>query len=227
MSVLLDSSESWATLPQGIWPRSELSFDRGAPALPSAFAQDAQPTEQKRVERESEEPAPQLVLLDQTLTKTQKDKVEGRIDEKRYHEFMTKFRADLDTAMARVKPTSANAALHARILSRLGDSEQALAALGPALDRDPDNPALRVGLGHLHYDKKEYAAALAGADAVLARDPANKDALVLKYISEGRIMPGGAAPSAAAQGIAGGVSDGAGARHGTVPRAAAATCARP
>ncbi|MEK7717944.1 MAG: hypothetical protein AAB322_09385, partial [Pseudomonadota bacterium] len=31
---------------------------------PSAFAQDAQPTGQKRVERESEEPAPQLVLLD-------------------------------------------------------------------------------------------------------------------------------------------------------------------
>lgn len=174
---------------------------------PSAFAQGFQPTERKHVEQESEKPAAQLVLLDQELTKTEKG--QGRIDEKRYQKLLAKFRADLEAAMARVKPTPPNAALHARILSRLGDSDQALAALSPALDRDPDNPALRVGLGHIHYDKKDYPAALAEANAVLARDPANKDALALKYSSEGRIAPGGAAPGAAAQAVAGGVSDGA------------------
>ncbi|PIR18604.1 MAG: hypothetical protein COV48_06595, partial [Elusimicrobia bacterium CG11_big_fil_rev_8_21_14_0_20_64_6] len=176
---------------------------------PSAFSQDAQPTEQKRAEQEAGKPAPQLVLLDQRLTKTQKDKGQGRVDEKRYQEFLVKFRADLEAAMARVKPTPPNAALHARILSRLGDSEQAMSALGPALGQDPDNPALRVGLGHIHYDKKDYPAALAEANAVLARDPANKDALALKYSSEGRIAPGGAAPSATVPGVSGGTSDGA------------------
>lgn len=181
--------------------------------LPSALAQDdIQPSRQEpisAVEQKAEKPAPQLLRLEQILTRAQEDKRQERIDGKRYQEFLAKFRTDLDVTLDRVKPTPSNTALHARLLSRLGDSDQALAVLSPALDQDPDNPALRVGLGHIHYDKKDYAAAHAQADAVLKRDPANTDARALKYISMGRIAPGGATPSAEAQGIAGGLSDGA------------------
>lgn len=137
-------------------------------------------------EQEAEKPAPQLVRLDNSLAKVQEDKRQGRIDEKRYQELLTRFRADLEAAMTSVKPTPPNTALRARILSRLGDSERALAALGPALEQDPANPVLRVALGQVRYDQKDYPAALAEANAVLARDPANKAALALKYSSEGR-----------------------------------------
>lgn len=177
--------------------------------LPSGFAQgDGPPTGQQprpASERKAENPAPQLVRLDHSLTKTHEDKRLGRIDEKRYREFLSKFRTDLEAVMARIKPTPPNTALHARILSRLGDSKQALAALDPALKVDPASPALRVALGQVRYDQKDYPAALAEANAVLARDPANEEALALKYFSEGRVGPSGV-PS---MGAPGGMSDGA------------------
>lgn len=135
--------------------------------------------------------------------KAQDNKQQGRIDEKRYQEFLAKFQVDLEAAMSLVNPTPANIALYARILSRMGDSGRALAALGPALDHDPASPVLRVTLGQVHYDRKDYPAALAEANAVLELDPANKEALALKHFSEGRLDPG-AAKSALAQGIRGG-----------------------
>jgi tetratricopeptide (TPR) repeat protein len=135
-------------------------------------------------------PAPELVSLDASLKKTQDAKATGTIDEKAYREFVTRFRAQLDAAMAAVAPTPANTALQARILSRLGDPAQAEAALGTALKRAPDDPVLRVALSQVRYDKKDYAGALAEADAVLARDPSNKAALALKHFSEGRVEAG-------------------------------------
>ncbi|MCR4295558.1 MAG: hypothetical protein NUW21_08490, partial [Elusimicrobia bacterium] len=150
------------------------------------------------VERETEQPAPELVRLDISLLKAQEDKQQGLIDEKGYQEFLEKFRADLEAAASLVDPISANTALHARILLRIGDSGQALAALGPALERAPANPALRVVLGQVHYDRKDYPAALAEANAVLASEPMNKAALALKYSSEGRIGTGDAASDGAA-----------------------------
>ncbi|MBI2385009.1 MAG: tetratricopeptide repeat protein [Elusimicrobia bacterium] len=171
----------------------------------SSLAQDEIPPTGQRiaqaVEQETKRPASQLIRLDQSLTQTQEDRKQDRIDEKRYQEFLTKFRTDLDAAMAGVKPTPANTVLHARILSRLGDTEQALAALGPTLAHDLANPAVRVALGQVRYDQKDYPAALAEANAILARDPENKDALALKHSSGGRIGPGAAAPSAGVQGI--------------------------
>lgn len=160
---------------------------------PSVFAQsdgpDAVPNGQEApqaIKQDPDKPAPQLIRLDKSLTKAQDDKTNGRIDEKHYQEFLTKFRADLTEAMSRVKPTPPNTALHARILSRLGDSEQALAALGPAIKQDPDSPALRVAASQVHYDQKDYPSALAEANAALAIDPTNKEALALKHFSEGR-----------------------------------------
>lgn len=104
-----------------------------------------------------------------------------------------KFAVDLETTVTIVAPNPANTALHARILSRLGDSGKALAALGPALERDPSNPALRLALGQVLLDRKDYSAALAEANSVLAGDPMNKAALALKYSSEGRIGTGAVA----------------------------------
>ena len=172
-------------------------------SAPPTFAQDAAlPIERGialAVKEDAEKPAPELLRLELLLTETQEDKQQDRIDEKHYREFLKKFRADLEAALARVKPTPANTAQYARILSRLGDSEQAQAALGPALEQDPANPALRVALGWVHFDQKDYPAALAEANAVLELDPVNKGALSLKNFSERRVSPGGAASSALAQ----------------------------
>lgn len=109
------------------------------PSPPASAQESTQHTEQKE-----EKPDPQLYRLDQALTSVQEDKKQGRIDERRYGQFLTKFRADLESTMARIEPAPANTALHARILSRLGDSERAASALGPALEQDPDNPTLRL-----------------------------------------------------------------------------------
>lgn len=135
-------------------------------------------------------PAPELVSLDRSLSRAQEDKAQGRVDAERYQEFLAKFRADLDATMSRVQPTGENAILHSRILTRLGELKEAAAVLAPALERDPDDFAVRTALSQTRYDQKDYPSALAEANAVLARDPANKDALALKHSSEGRIGRG-------------------------------------
>lgn len=142
---------------------------------------------------ETNSPAVPLLRLENALTKVQEEKKQGLIDETRYREFLKGFRADLASEMDRIDPTPADAVLHARILSRLGDSEQAAATLRPALEQDPDSPSLRLALSRIRYDHKDYPGALAEANAVLARDPANKEALALKHSSAGRIGTGGTA----------------------------------
>lgn len=136
-------------------------------------------------------PAPELVRLDRSLARAQEDKAQGRVDAGGYQEFLTLFRSDLEATISRVEPTGENTILHSRILSRLGDAKEAAAVLAPALERNPDDSAVRTALSQARYDQKDYPAALAEADAVLARDPSNKDALALKHSSEGRITPGG------------------------------------
>lgn len=130
--------------------------------------------------------------------------MQGRVDAAGYQDFLTKFRQDLETTMSRVEPTRENAILHSRILTRLGDAKQAEAALAPALERDPDDLTVRTALSQARYDQKDYPAALAEANAVLARDPANKEALALKHSSEGRIRSGDGVTRASVSGIADG-----------------------
>jgi len=170
---------------------------------PAAFAQgdgdNAAPNGQEApgaINPEAAKPAPEFVHLDQSLTRALDDKTNGRLDEPRYQEFLTKFRADLAEALSRVKPTPLNTALHARILSRLGDSKQALAALDPAIKQDPNSPDLRAAASQVHFDQKDYPAALAEANAALEIDPSNKEAQALKHFSEGRTA---AAPDDAAR----------------------------
>lgn len=137
-------------------------------------------------ETEATKAAPELARLDQVLTLAQEAKQQGRLAPERYEEFLKQFRGSLDTARTVTPPSPAASALYARILARLGEPQEAMAALTPALEQDPENPNLRVALGHVRYEEKDYPGALKEAEAVLKRDPTNKEALALKYFSQGR-----------------------------------------
>ena len=145
------------------------------------------------VEPESSKPAPELARLDRRLVEIQEAAERGRVAPDRYKEFVILFRADLEAVKAAAAPSPANIALHARILSRLGESEKAAANLARALKRDSGAPALRVALSQVRFDERNYPAALAEANAALKLDPANREALTLKHFSEGRVAMGGAA----------------------------------
>lgn len=133
--------------------------------------------------------APELTALSQTLTRRQKDKEQGRVPPEEYKAFIDKFRADLDQTYARIPKSPANDALHARLLSRLGNSGRALAGLSAALERDPKNPALLSAKANALFENKDYPGAAAAANAVLRGRPDDKEALWLKHASEDRAAP--------------------------------------
>lgn len=143
-------------------------------------------------------PARELVALDASLARIQEDHRQGRLEEKACTDAIAAFRSDLAATISGLEPSSDNAALHARILSRLGEPKEAFAALGPALARDPDAAGLRLALSQVLLEQKNYRAALAEANAVLERDPRNKEALAIKFESQGRAEPSPAASSAQA-----------------------------
>lgn len=164
------------------------------------------------------EPAPQLVALDALLARTQEDHRQGRLEAKAYGDAIAAFRTDLAATVSRLEGSSDNAALHARILSRLGEPKGAFAALGPALAREPDDAGLRVALSRVLLEQKNYRAALAEANAVLEGDPRNKEALAIKFESEGRADPSRAAASVQGPGAGGAAAAEPGAAV-VVPRA--------
>lgn len=145
--------------------------------LTPAFA-DPQPAPAK--------PPSELERLEQVLGRALDAKQQGQLAPERYEEFLVQFRASLDQAWSLSQRAPPDAAAYARIQARLGDTAQALAALGPALEQDPQNPNLRLTFGEVNFEKKDYPAALAEANAVLERDPSNKRAIALKRFSEGR-----------------------------------------
>ena len=136
-------------------------------------------------------PAAELVRLDRELTGVIQAKEQGRITPDRFKDFAIGFRANLDAAKAAASPTTANAALYARILGRLGEFKRAGDVLGAALDGNPKDLSLRVALSQVRYDEKDYPAALIAADAALKLDPSNKEALALKHFSAGRVAMNG------------------------------------
>lgn len=130
--------------------------------------------------------APELVRLDQVLTMAQRARDEGRFTPERYAEFLGRFRPSLEKARETTPPSPTATALYARILARLGEPQQAADALEPALKERPDDAELRVALGHIRYQQRDYASALAEAEGALAREPGNQAALALKYLSKDR-----------------------------------------
>jgi tetratricopeptide (TPR) repeat protein len=167
----------------GLLAASAAAADSSAFAAPAAAA-----------EADVSKSGPELLRLDRDLSKIQDAKENGRVTSERYKEFLVRFRTELDAAMSEAPPSAANTALHSRILARLGEFKQAADALGVALSRDPVNRDLRLALSQVRFDEKNYPAALVEADAVLARDPDNKEALALKHFSEGRAAMNGAEP---------------------------------
>ncbi|MFI5351262.1 MAG: tetratricopeptide repeat protein, partial [Elusimicrobiota bacterium] len=138
-------------------------------------------------EADAAQPAAELVRLDRELTGVLEAKEQGRITRDRFEDFAVRFRTNLDAAKAAASPTTANAALCARILGRLGDFKRAGDVIGAALDENPKDLSLRVALSQVRYDEKDYPAALIAADTALALDPSNKEALALKHFSAGRV----------------------------------------
>jgi tetratricopeptide (TPR) repeat protein len=135
--------------------------------------------------------APELVRLDRELTKAQQAKEQGLVAPEKYEAFRVRFRAELDAAKAGAPPSPADEALYSRLLARLGESAAAAENLTQALATDPKSPALHAALSQVRFDGKNYPAALAEADAALALDPGNRDALALKYFSAGRVAMNG------------------------------------
>ncbi len=139
-----------------------------------------------------EAPAPtktpsELGRLEQVLSQAQQEKDQGQLKPERYQEFLLQFRGSLDIAWSANARSAEDSATYARIIARLGDPAQALAVLGPALEQAPDDPDLRLASGEVRFEQKDYPAALAEANAVLAKDPGNRRALELKHFSKGRI----------------------------------------
>lgn len=134
-------------------------------------------------------PAPEaseLHRLEQVLISAQEAKQRQELPADRYEAFLPSFRASVATAWNASPRTSPETAIYARIESRLGDGATAMAVLGPALKQDPENPELRLSQGEVFFDRHDYPAALAEAEAVLKRNPNDRRALALKHFSEGR-----------------------------------------
>ncbi len=131
-------------------------------------------------------PSTDLGRLEKILNGELQARAAGRVSLDGHRHWLIQFRKDLETKSGQLPPSPANIALHAKILSRLGDSGAARAMLDRALQEDPGNSILRTAQGYTQFDQKNYAAATAAADAVLKKDPKNKDALWLKHSSEGR-----------------------------------------
>ena len=130
---------------------------------------------------------PELLPLDQELSDAQSAREAGLLAPERYAEFLVRFRVELAESKAAAAPSPADDALYARILARLGEFEKADAFLGEALKKNYENPALHAVLSQVRYDEKDYPAALAEANAALKFDPTDKEALVLKHFSAGRV----------------------------------------
>lgn len=97
-------------------------------------------------------PPSELGRLEQVLSQAQRDKEEGQLKPERYQEFLVQFRDSLDAAWTAAARSAEDSAAYARILTRLGDPTRALAELGPALERSPDDPDLRLTSGEVRFD---------------------------------------------------------------------------
>jgi len=161
--------------------------------------------------------APELLRLEQELTRKQDDRKESRIPPEQYREWELKFRAELDAVMTQAPPSSDNTATHARITARLGEGDQARAALDRALEGDPDSPVLIRTKGELLHEQKDFpGAAQHGLQAWEKSGRTDKAAWALYQMSKDRISPSGvshsltAGPLPAPQGSAAVSASGAG-----------------
>ena len=137
---------------------------------------------------------PDLIRLEQELSRKLDDKKDGRITLEQYQEWGGEFRTRLDAAIARVPPSPDNTAAHARIMAQLGESEAARATLDQALEQNPKSPVLLTTKGHVLYDQKDFPGAAKNAlPAWESSGHTDKGAWALYQMSKGRGAPSGTA----------------------------------
>lgn len=161
-------------------------------ALPARADDAARAPQGPPAEVQEEKDAPQLVQLERVLTQKLEAKQNGQVTPAAFKEFARNFRATLDKTWAELPKSPANIGLHARIVAKLDDPSQALASLDAALVQNPDSPILYKARGHVQFQQHDYPAALASANWVLKYNqdhgqPADPEALSLKYSTEGRV----------------------------------------
>lgn len=106
-------------------------------------------------------------------------------------EYKRDFRLRLDKA----RSSSAEEGLYAQILARLGPEEalESRAFLQGRLKNAPDNPELRMSLGRVAYEQKDYALASAEAKSIMDSPDASPElrerASALWHMTKGRGAP--------------------------------------
>lgn len=136
--------------------------------------------------------APRLIQLEDALDRQQSALKNSRLTPERYRAFEVEFRAALAAAAAQVEPSSANSAVHARILSKLGEHTRASELLDGARRRDPDSAALLGAQGEVLFARGDYGGAARLARlAWLGSGQTDMRAFTLLKLSEGRGAGGG------------------------------------
>lgn len=102
---------------------------------------------------------PDLLRLEQELSRKLDDKKDGRVTLEQYQAWKGEFRARLDAAITRVPPSPDNTAANARIMAQLGEGVAAHAALDQALEQNLKNPVLLTTKGQVLYDQKDFPGA--------------------------------------------------------------------
>jgi tetratricopeptide (TPR) repeat protein len=137
---------------------------------------------------------PDLLRLEQELSRELDDKKDGRVTPEQYQAWKGEFRERLDAAITRVPPSPDNTAANARIMAQLGEGEAAHAALDQALEQNPKSQVLLTTKGQVLYDQKDFPGAAQNAlQAWENSGHTDKGAWALYQMSKGRGAPSGAA----------------------------------
>lgn len=135
---------------------------------------------------------PNLLRLEQELSRKLDDKNDGRVTHEQYQAWKGEFRARLDAAITRVPPSPDNTAANARIMAQLGEGEAAHAALDQALEQNPKSPILLATKGQVLYDQKDFPGAAHNAlQAWENSGRTDRGAWALYQMSKGRGSPSG------------------------------------
>lgn len=135
---------------------------------------------------------PDLLRLEQELSRKLDDKKDGRVTPEQYQAWKREFRARLDAAITRVPSSPDNTAANARIMAQLGEGEAAHAVLDQALEQNPKSPVLLTTKGQVLYDQKDFPGAAHNAlQAWENSGRTDKDAWALYQMSKGRRAPSG------------------------------------
>lgn len=133
---------------------------------------------------------PDLLRLEQELSRKLDDKKDARITPEQYQGWKGGFRTRLDAVISRVPPLPDNTAAHARIMAQLGESEAARATLDQALEQNPKSPLLLTTKGQILYDQKDFPGAAHNAlQAWENSGHTDKSAWALYQMSKDRIAP--------------------------------------